>query len=729
MKKLGCRMAALLLAVCLLPACVQVLAVGEDELTETNITLYHPTTASSAGDKALLAVDGINKNSSYTYWEAEAGDTELWWQVDLEKAHSINRFELEMRKGSEHTCKNFEIRASNDESFAEYTVLASQGNSVPEGGVFSEKAATSKSFRYLRIVKTKQEAFTIGEFRAWILKDKIRYGTQTQEGNTQIPDWEGNGSYQVPADVTGTDLEQAVKLLGVLNIMRGYPDGNFLPDEAITRAEFVTSAVKMAGLTPEYFAGTQTYSDVSPEHWAFNAIETATAIGLVGGMGDGSFLPDARITMAQAVRVVVTLLGYDAIAAKRGGWSQGYVTVAAELKLLGGIYSAADEAITRGEIASLVYNALHTEVMTTGIGVVPALTQEDYTLMNATLGLYKSTGLVTATNLTGLTEVTDKASAGYIKINDIMMECSVPNYFEYIGIPVVYYYKDTNEPEVVFLQAKKNVKIIDIAAEDVARFDNDGELEYFVNENYDTEEIDISDTADVIYNGKAAKGYDISNLPAENGTLRLVDVNGDGQVELIMITAVRTHIVKYVNEANELIAFDDSATPLSYNKSKDSIEIYFAGTGAAMALSDIKAGDVISVMESRNTTGAKMLQLYISRDSVQGTVKEKTETDILIGNKRYKLADCISLDEITIGIQGNFFLDMNGRVAAFAGKDADGEYAYLVAVAEKGGIDRTLRVKLFTKKGTFEEMDCSDKLSVDGKSMASLTALNNHLLD
>lgn len=60
-----------------------------------------------------------------------------------------------------------------------------------------------------------------------------------------------------------------------------------------------------------------------------------------------------------------------------------------------------------------------------------------------------------------------------------MMACSVPNYSEYIGIPVVYYYKNTDEPEVVFLQTEKNVEIFEIQAEDVIRFDASGELEYF----------------------------------------------------------------------------------------------------------------------------------------------------------------------------------------------------------------------------------------------------------
>ena len=729
MKKLGCRIAALLLVVCLLPMGMHVLAVGEDEMTETNIPLYHPTTASSNSDDALLAVDGINKNSTYTYWEAEADDTALWWQVDLENAYSINRIELESRKGYESDCKNFEVWASNDENFEEYTVLASQGDSIPQGGIFSEKAATGKNFRYLRVVKTKKEAFTIGEFRAWVLKDKIRYGTQAAIDNTQIPDWEGNGSYQIPEDVLGTDLEPVVHLLGVLNIMRGYPDGNFLPDETISRAEFVTSAIKMTGLTAEHFAGDQTYSDVSPEHWAFGAIETAAAIGLVSGMGDGTFLPDARITTAQAVRVVVTLLGYDVLAIKKGGFSQGYLMVAAELKLLGGIYSSASEAITRGEIANLVYNALHTKVMTTSVGLTQELVKEDYTLMNANFGLYKASGLVTATNLTGLTEISDQVSPGYIKINDVMMACSVPNYSEYIGIPVVYYYKNTDEPEVVFLQTEKNVEIFEIQAEDVIRFDASGELEYFVNNGDDTKKIDISDTADVIYNGKAAKGYDKNHLTSETGTLRLLDVNFDGQIELILVTAVRVHVVKYVNEANEMIALSDTSTPLTYDMGKDSVEIYFAETGAAMAMSDIKAGDVISVMESQNTTGEKMLKIYVSRDSIQGTVKEKTADDILINNKRYTLADCITMEDITIGMKGQFYLDKDGRVAAFEGSNADGDYAYLVATAEETGVDNTMRVKLFTKKGVFEELNCSSKLTVDGRAITSLTALNNHLLN
>ena len=100
MKKFVWRMLAVALALCTLPCGPSALAVGEAEMAESNVALCRPVTASSAADKAPLAVDGINQNSDYTYWQPEAGDKEPWLMVDLEIAYPIARIELEVQKGT-----------------------------------------------------------------------------------------------------------------------------------------------------------------------------------------------------------------------------------------------------------------------------------------------------------------------------------------------------------------------------------------------------------------------------------------------------------------------------------------------------------------------------------------------------------------------------------------------------------------------------------------------------
>ena len=83
-----------------------------------------------------------------------------------------------------------------------------------------------------------------------------------------------------------------------------YPDGTFGGDKYITRAEFVTMLVRFFGLTDAECV----FSDVSRSHWAYKYIATATAYGWLLGYEDGTFRPNQAITRAEAVTVINRML-------------------------------------------------------------------------------------------------------------------------------------------------------------------------------------------------------------------------------------------------------------------------------------------------------------------------------------------------------------------------------------------------------------------------------------
>ena len=47
------------------------------------------------------------------------------------------------------------------------------------------------------------------------------------------------------------------------------------------------------------------FTDVDASHWAKNYIQTAYNLGIIAGMGDGTFAPDAPVTYEQALKMVV----------------------------------------------------------------------------------------------------------------------------------------------------------------------------------------------------------------------------------------------------------------------------------------------------------------------------------------------------------------------------------------------------------------------------------------
>ena len=98
------------------------------------------------------------------------------------------------------------------------------------------------------------------------------------------------------------------------NIISGYEDSTFRPDESITRAEFVTIAVRYYSLFNEVksVSNTTKYNDLSNNYWSIKNISYATSEKWLNGYSDGSFRPDIVITRAEVVTIINRATGRNA---------------------------------------------------------------------------------------------------------------------------------------------------------------------------------------------------------------------------------------------------------------------------------------------------------------------------------------------------------------------------------------------------------------------------------
>lgn len=81
------------------------------------------------------------------------------------------------------------------------------------------------------------------------------------------------------------------------NIISGYPDGTFLPDKAVTRAEFIKMVNNALGNNA---TSSVTFTDVPAAEWYHTEISKAVAAGYAGGYDTGEFLPNNNITRQEA---------------------------------------------------------------------------------------------------------------------------------------------------------------------------------------------------------------------------------------------------------------------------------------------------------------------------------------------------------------------------------------------------------------------------------------------
>ena len=130
---------------------------------------------------------------------------------------------------------------------------------------------------------------------------QMLYELMTEQAHKQY-DCSSNGFRDVPA---GQWYTAAVSTLANAGAINGCGDGTFHPNQAISRAQFVTI---LAGIYGVNASGGMPFSDVG-RSWYYDAVATAYANGWVSGLTDGTFHPNQTITRAEAVSILNRVLG------------------------------------------------------------------------------------------------------------------------------------------------------------------------------------------------------------------------------------------------------------------------------------------------------------------------------------------------------------------------------------------------------------------------------------
>lgn len=94
-----------------------------------------------------------------------------------------------------------------------------------------------------------------------------------------------------------------IELMATLNVMNGYHDGKFRPDEKVSRAELAYMLIKLKG-SGVSDVSSDPFSDVSRNHWAAKYIKAASDTGLMTSYPDGTFRPDSKVTRIDGVVIL-----------------------------------------------------------------------------------------------------------------------------------------------------------------------------------------------------------------------------------------------------------------------------------------------------------------------------------------------------------------------------------------------------------------------------------------
>lgn len=107
----------------------------------------------------------------------------------------------------------------------------------------------------------------------------------------------------------GVWYEKAANTLASMGIMVGVGGGNFAPDRPITRAEFTVAAMRFAKLPTDC---KNIFPDVKESDWFYDQVVGSIQYGWITGYPDGNFHPNNTITRAEVTTIVNRMLGRSA---------------------------------------------------------------------------------------------------------------------------------------------------------------------------------------------------------------------------------------------------------------------------------------------------------------------------------------------------------------------------------------------------------------------------------
>lgn len=160
----------------------------------------------------------------------------------------------------------------------------------------------------------------------------------------------------------------AIRYLKENKIIGGYPDGTFLPEGDITRAELmkILALANGADISPEDY--NNCFPDVTDD-WYAKYVCYAKDQGWVEGYPDGNFKPGNNVVKAEAIKMVLNTQGvildpvgdvkpYNDV--ELNEWFAPYVVTAKNLNVLeeDGILYKPGENATRGGVSENIYRVI-----------------------------------------------------------------------------------------------------------------------------------------------------------------------------------------------------------------------------------------------------------------------------------------------------------------------------------------------------------------------------------
>jgi hypothetical protein len=502
-------------------------------------------------------------------------------------------------------------------------------------------------------------------------------------------------------------------------------------DDIVTREIFAVYVARMLGIDENSESGTRYFADVENNAFSQKAVNTLVESRIIDVPEDRYFRPGDTVSYNEAVKMLVCAAGYKTYAAYSGGYPEGYLNVAKQLKIECEVQDRSQLKVN--EAAKLIYKTL----------VAPMRNFYETDKIDSEIDS-KDSMLAMYFNILWQEGTVSKIagqsikSGGVLPIGKAEIDSNIYDISSdidserFLGSYVRYFYKDGID-EIIFIsdEVKKTEDIIiDI---DLLDDFTGSELSYY--KNYNTSRIVREKLYNpvVVYNG-IYLGENIKNTfdHLNKGSITVKDSDNDGKYDFISVK----------DYSNFIVGASDAESRKLFNKLSTGRKEIFCEDFDVVTLKDemgneLEFGDIpnqaaASVAASKDNKS--YIEIIVSSTEFNGAIQEISDNEfgpyVVINSERYMI-DKSYLDEFSANTSvGNvyyFKTDMFGKIA-YVYSDSTRNYSMGYVRKLNYDIDsEKCFLRVLTEKCTVETMTVDDRAKIDGRKYKNMKAVNEAL--
>ena len=517
----------------------------------------------------------------------------------------------------------------------------------------------------------------------------------------------------------GKESYNFLKALGIVS----EDDGAYNGEALVNRAYFVKLALMLSNDAPGALVSEdKVFFDVNSSTPYEKYIETAFRIGYISGGSNGYFNPGDNITYAQALKIIINILGYTSVAEAKGGFPAGYMSVAGSLDISDGINVDADGFLNQSQVMILLENASKCDIMKIASIGDPTeyITNKGETILTEKHKINFVESVIEANAYTDLIAQDSGLMPGEVSLGGKIFAAGKSDAENLLGYNAeVYYDSQSNKsaPEILYAREKYNTVW---ECDDSQNIEISGKYINLHTDSSTIKRISVSPSVTYILNGKMAV-YDINSLTDVYGKVTFISNDSDKMVDVINITDYSTYVVSGVSPVSKIVATKDgSRIELDSDNDEYSFEIkYYNGT--PVEFKDIKEDDVLLVAQSTGA-GLNKKEVLLSDVSLTGVLSEISEEYVVIDGQKYSI-DSSVLNKAKTGTSYKYLTDAKGRIAYIYALN-DVVYGYIYGAMVQSGVGGKILCKIFTENDRWVELAFKNKFKFNGKMINASEVLN-----